>query len=164
MKSGAITVAALCLNMHAACADEIKRDHAVVRCSIATERVAALCVTARSDDGDGDTKLTLRSGIKASVACTNDYASLLVPWLFNPEQSAVAASAFLAVAAVTPQIITDKASACFTSLKTQMPARRWPPTSAMAVDFDDIELQCSLNSDVQGGEAVVVHSIEPELR
>jgi hypothetical protein len=89
------------------------------------------------------------------------YPSLLVPWLINPDQSAVAASAFLAVPAVTPQIIVDKAGECFTSLKKQMPERRWPPTTATAVYFDDIELQCSLDSGVQGGEALAVHSIEP---
>jgi hypothetical protein len=160
MKSAAIAIAALCLTMRAAYADEIDREHAVVRCSIATTRVAALGVTAQSDDGDGDTTLTLRSGLKASVACSLAYPSLLVPWRFNPDQSAVVASAFLAVPAVTPQIISDKAGECFTSLKKQMPARRWPPTSATAVDFHDIELQCSLDSDVQGGETLVVHSIE----
>jgi hypothetical protein len=160
MKSVAIAIAALCLTMHAGRADEINREHAVVRCSIATARVAALGVMAQSDDDNGDANLTLSGGLKASVACTDDYPSLLIPWLFNPGQSAVAASAFLAVPAVTPQIIADKARECFASLKTQMPARRWPPVSATAVDFHDIELQCSLNSDVQGGEALVVHSIE----
>jgi hypothetical protein len=160
MKPIAIAITALCLIMHAACANEIKREYAVVRCSIATARVAALGVTAQSDDGDGDTNLTLRSGLKASVACTDGYPSLLVPWRFNPDQSAVVVSAFLAAPAVTPQIISDKAGECFSSLKKQMPARRWPPTSATAVDFHDIELQCNLDSDVQGGEALVVHSIE----
>lgn len=160
MKSTAMAVAALCLTMHAACADEINREHAVVRCSIATARVAALGVTAQSDDGDGDVKLTLRSGLKASVACSDVYPGLLIPWRFNPDESAVVASAFLAMPAVTPQIIADKAGECFTSLQKQMPARRWPPTSATTVDFRDIELQCSLDSDVQGGEALVVHSIE----
>jgi hypothetical protein len=161
MKSAATAIAALGLTMHAACADQINREYAVVRCSIATARVAALGVTAQSDNGDGDTNLTLRSGLKASVACTDAYPSLLVPWLINSDQSAVAASAFLAVPAVTPQIIADKAGECFTSLKKQMPARRWPPTSATAVNFDNIELQCSLDSDVQSGETLVVHSIEP---
>jgi hypothetical protein len=161
MKSAAIGIAALCVTIHAACADQINREYAVVRCSIATARVVALGVTAQSDDGDGDTNLTLRGGLKASVACTDAYPSLLVPWLINPDQSAVAASAFLAVPAVTPQIILDKAGKCFTSLKKQMPARRWPPTTATAVSFDDIELQCGLDSGVQGGEALVVHSIEP---
>jgi hypothetical protein len=161
MKSAAIAIATLCLIMRAAYADEIDREHAVVRCSIATARVAALGVMAQSDDGDGDTNLTLRSGLKASVACADAYPSLLVPWRFNPDQSAVLASAFLAVPAVTPQIIADKAGECFTLLKKQMPARRWPPTSATAaVDFHGIELQCSLDSDVQGGEVLVVHSIE----
>jgi hypothetical protein len=159
MKSVAITIAALCLTMHAACADEINRELAVVRCSIATARIAALGVTAQSDDGDGDTNLTLRSGLKASVACMDAYPSLLVPWLFNPEQSAVVASAFLAEPAVTPQVIADKAGECFTSLKKQMPARRWPPTSVTAINFNDIDLQCSLVGDVQGGETLVVHSI-----
>lgn len=158
MKSAAIAIAALCLTMHAACADEINREYAVVQCSIATARVAALGVTAQSDDGDGGANLTLRSGLKASVVCRYDYPSLLVPWQVNPDQSAVAASAFLAVPAVTPKMIADKARECFTSLKKQMPARRWPPTSATAVDFHDIELQCSLDSDGQGGETLVVHS------
>ena len=161
MKSATLAIAALCLIIHAACADQINREYAIVRCSIATARIAALGVTAQSDDGDGDTNLTLRDGLQASVACTDAYPSLLVPWLINPDQSAVAASAFLAVPAVTPQIVADKARECFTSLKKQMPARRWPPTSATAVDFRDIELQCSLDSGVQGGEALVVHSIEP---
>lgn len=158
MKSAPIVIVGLYLTMHAACADEINREYAVVQCSIATARVAALGVTAQSDDGNGGANLTLRSGLKASVACMNDNPSLQVSWLVNPDQSAVAASAFLAVPAVTPQMIADKAKACFTSLKTQMPARRWPPTSATAVNFDDIELECSLDSDVQGGEALVVHS------
>jgi hypothetical protein len=159
-KMRSAVIAALCLTMRAAYANEINREHAVVRCSIATARVAALGVTARSDDGDGDTNLTLRSGLKASVACTDASPSLLVPWRFNPDQSAVVASAFIAVPAVTPQIIAEKAGECFTSLKKLMPARRWPPTSAAAVDFHDNKQQCSLDSDVQGGEALVVHSIE----
>jgi hypothetical protein len=161
MKSAALAIAALCLITDATCADQINREYAVVRCSIATARIAALGVTAQSDDGDGDANLTLRDGLQASVACTDAYPRLLVPWLINPDQSAVAASAFLAVPAVTPQIVADKARECFTSLKKQMPARRWPPTSAIAVDFRDVELQCSLDSGVQGGEALAVHSIEP---
>jgi hypothetical protein len=161
MKSATLAIAALCLIIHAACADQINREYAIVRCSIATARIAALGVTAQSDDGDGDANLTLRGGLKASVACTDAYPSLLVPWLINPDQSAVAASAFLAVPAVTPQIVADKARECFSALKKHMPARRWPPTSATAVDFRNIELQCSLDSGVQGGEALVVHSIEP---
>jgi hypothetical protein len=161
MKSAALAIAALCLITDATCADQINREYAVVRCSIATARIAALGVTVQSDDGDGDANLTLRDGLQASVACTDAYPRLLVPWLINPDQSAVAASAFLAVPAVTPQIVADKARECFTSLKKQMPARRWPPTSAIAVDFRDVELQCSLDSGVQGGEALVVHSIEP---
>jgi hypothetical protein len=58
-KMRSAVIAALCLTMRAAYANEINREHAVVRCSIATARVAALGVTARSDDGDGDTNLTL---------------------------------------------------------------------------------------------------------
>jgi hypothetical protein len=126
--------------MHAACAYEINRELAVVRCSIATARIASLGVTTQSDDGDGDANLTLRSGLKTSVACMDAYPSLRLPWLFNPEQSAVVASAFLDEPAVTPRIIADKVGECFTSLKKQMPARRWPPTSVTAVNFDDIEL------------------------
>ena len=71
MKSAAIGIAALWVTIHAACADQINREYAVVRCSIATARVAALGVTAQSDDGDGDANLTLKGGLKASVACTD---------------------------------------------------------------------------------------------
>jgi hypothetical protein len=132
-------------------ADENAGKQAVARCSISTSRLAAF---AQSDEGDGDTRVTLQNGLEVFVACLNSYPTLQLPWngSDHDKTAAAAASAFVGAGAVTPQVIDEKAKECLASLKTQN-------TSMIAVDFDNVELQCGTGRYMQADGFIVVHEV-----
>jgi hypothetical protein len=133
-------------------ADENVGQQAVARCAISTSRLAVLGLASHSDQGDGDTSLTFQDGLEAFVGCLDSYPTLQLPWNGSDHDhaAAAAASAFLGAPAVTPQVIGEKANECLASLKTQN-------ASMIAVDFNNVELQCGTGRYIQGDGFIVVH-------
>jgi hypothetical protein len=107
--------------------------------------VVAFC----ADDSKGLANIKTAEAIELFVTCGSNNPLLSVKWDDGDiEKAADTASAFWEVPSVTPQVIIDKAKACFSALKSER--------GMMAVDFEQLELRCGVGPDIQWGRVVVV--------
>jgi hypothetical protein len=101
------------------------------------------------DDSKREPNIWRAEAIELFVSCESNYPLLSVKWDNSDiEKAAETASAFLEVPTVTPQVIIDKTKECFSALKDER--------GMMTVDFEQVELRCSVGPDIQRGRVVVV--------
>jgi hypothetical protein len=99
-----------------------------------------------SDDSNGD--VNPETTLEVFVACENSFPLWSLRWGDGDnEKAAEIASSFLDIPSVTPQVIIDKATECFSALKNER--------GMIVVDFHQVELRCGVGPDIKRGRIVV---------
>jgi hypothetical protein len=102
------------------------------------------------NEGDGRSNIKTEDAIELFISCEVSFPFLSLRWdVRDNAKAAETASIFLNVPSVTPQVIIDKASECFSTLKNER--------GMIIIHFDNVQLRCGVGPDLNWGHIVVGH-------
>jgi hypothetical protein len=102
------------------------------------------------NEGDGRSNIKTEEAMELFITCEASFPLLSLRWDDRDNAKAAAtASTFLNVPSITPQVIIDKASECFSTLKREH--------GMTIVHFDNVQLRRGVGPDINWGHIVVGH-------
>jgi hypothetical protein len=102
------------------------------------------------NEGDERSNIKPEDAIELLVTCEVSFPLLSLRWDDRDNaKAAETASAFLNVPSITPQVILDRAAACFAALKNER--------GMIIVHFDSVQLRCGIGPDINWGHIVIGH-------